>query len=210
MIEVSWNADVADTVEQRISNCTKAISHWNRKHHINSQKTILQEKENLEKAMCSTIQDQEVINSINQNLKNAYKKEEEYWRQRSRTLWLALGDKNSGYFHAISRGRRATNRFSILEDNDEKPVFEEEEIVQVINDYFQDLFITRSIRCLETVAQAIKPCISTETNESLIAIPTTEEIREALFSIHPDKAPGPDGFSASFFQTNWSVVKEKI
>lgn len=32
------------------------------------------------------------------------------------------------------------------------------------------------------------------------------EIREATFTIHPDKAPGPDGFSASFFQANWEVV----
>jgi len=27
-----------------------------------------------------------------------------------------------------------------------------------------------------------------------------------LFLIHPDKAPGPDGFSASFFHSNWSTV----
>lgn len=32
------------------------------------------------------------------------------------------------------------------------------------------------------------------------------EIKEATFTIHPDKAPSPDGFSASFFQANWEVV----
>lgn len=31
-----------------------------------------------------------------------------------------------------------------------------------------------------------------------------------MFSIHGDKAPGPDGFSASFFQTNWSTVRPTI
>ncbi|XP_048596370.1 uncharacterized protein LOC106358899 [Brassica napus] len=43
-------------------------------------------------------------------------------------------------------------------------------------------------------------------NEELITIPSTAEIRTALFSIHPDKAPGPDGFSACFFQSNWDVI----
>lgn len=39
-------------------------------------------------------------------------------------------------------------------------------------------------------------------SSDLIAIPTTKEVRDALFSIHPDKAPGPDGFSSGFFRTN--------
>uniref|UniRef100_A0A1J3HU28 Uncharacterized protein n=1 Tax=Noccaea caerulescens TaxID=107243 RepID=A0A1J3HU28_NOCCA len=52
----------------------------------------------------------------------------------------------------------------------------------------------RSSECSETVAQAIHTCISAETNENLIAAPTSEEIKAELFSIHPNKAPGPDGF----------------
>ncbi|CAA7044062.1 unnamed protein product [Microthlaspi erraticum] len=115
----------------------------------------------------------------------------------------------SGY-EFVTRGRRAINRFSILEDKEGSPVYEEAEIVEVINSYFQDLFITKSTTCVETVAQALKPCVSPETNEALIAIPTTDEIKSALFSIHPDKAPGPDGFSASFFQTNWETVQSKV
>lgn len=72
----------------------------------------------------------------NQILKSAYQKEEEYWKQRSRTLWLSLRDKNSGYFHAITRERKNVNKFSIIEDKGGQPVYEEEKIIQVINEYF--------------------------------------------------------------------------
>lgn len=35
-------------------------------------------------------------------------------------------------------------------------------------------------------------------------------MKTALFEIHPDKAPGPDGFSASFFQSNWTSIGPAI
>lgn len=40
----------------------------------------------------------------------------------------------------------------------------------------------------------------------IFQIPQAKEIKEATFSIHADKALGPDGFSASFFHSNWDVI----
>ena len=37
-----------------------------------------------------------------------------------------------------------------------------------------------------------------------------EEIHIALKTMHPFKAPGPDGFQAFFFQRFWPIVKEKV
>lgn len=39
---------------------------------------------------------------------------------------------------------------------------------------------------------------------------TGEEIRLALFQMHPDKAPGIDGFSALFYQKFWELIKDDI
>ncbi|CAA7053967.1 unnamed protein product [Microthlaspi erraticum] len=188
----------------------KAISHWNREHHTNNRKAINEEKANLEAAMSATSTNTSTIQESNKKLEEAYRKEEESWKQRSRSLWLALGDQNSCYFHVVTRSRKAINKFSVLQDKDGLLVYEEEDFVRVISVYFQDIFITRSPDCTATVSQALIPCITEEINNTLIAIPSNEEIRLALFDIHPDKAPGPDGFSASFFQTNWSVVGERL
>lgn len=38
------------------------------------------------------------------------------------------------------------------------------------------------------------------------AVPTLEEVRAAAFAIHPDRAPGPDGFSAGFYQSFWDII----
>lgn len=67
---------------------------------------------NLEEALSNPVANPDLIAAITLELKQAYKKEEEFWKQRSRQLWLALGDKNIGYFHAVTKGRRAINKFS--------------------------------------------------------------------------------------------------
>ena len=36
-------------------------------------------------------------------------------------------------------------------------------------------------------------------NQILLRMATEEEVRQALFMMHPEKAPGPDGMTALFF-----------
>lgn len=38
---------------------------------------------------------------------------------------------------------------------------------------------------------------------------TSEEVQKALFGMAPWKAPGPNGFHAGFYQSNWTMVGEK-
>ncbi|XP_073030650.1 uncharacterized protein [Primulina eburnea] len=49
-----------------------------------------------------------------------------------------------------------------------------------------------------------------EMNQILCAPFTETEVRRALFDMHPDKAPGPDGFSTLFFQKFWEVVRPDV
>lgn len=202
LITAAWGFDENEELEEKIARSRREIIYWSRTKHQNSQKWIDENKKKLEEAMTSSEANQSLISTINNNLLLAYKAEEEFWKQRTRQLWLTLGDKNTGYFHAITRGRNAINQFSVIENKDGVPIFEEEQILQVFSEYFQNLFTSQERERLGTVQEAIKPCISPEVNQSLIALPTHEEIKKACFAIHADKAPGPDGFSASFIQSN--------
>jgi hypothetical protein len=61
----------------------------------------------------------------------------------------------------------------------------------------------------ETITHDIKQ-ISAEENNILTANFTEEEIFQALSQMERNKAPGPDGFPAEFYQTFWEVIKQDI
>ncbi|KAG7572582.1 Reverse transcriptase domain [Arabidopsis suecica] len=195
LIRDAWDYDPAAVVESRINKCRAVIIAWNKEKHLNSQKNIEELRLQLEEAMSSDTSTTEQISTINNKLLLAYQAEEEFWKQRSRQLWLTLEDKNTGYFHAATKGRKAINNCSVIEDETGQAFHEEEQIAQVISDYFQNLFRSQGdqgeLRA-SIVEEAVTPCISQETNENLVRPPTPEEIRQACFAIHADKAPGPD------------------
>lgn len=143
-------------------------------------------------------------------LNAAYLAAEEYWTQRSRLLWLNLSDRNTGYFHAITKARKRANGFSVIEGENGEMVHKEEEIIAVIGSYFDNLFSSQPGEREETVRRALRPIVTEEENQSLIAIPSALEVRDAAFSIHADKAPGADGFSAGFFHTHWNAIGPDI
>lgn len=165
-------------------------------------------KEALDTALSALTSDDQLISSLNLQLLKAYKAEEEFWKQRSRLLWLTLGDKNTSYFHASTKGRRARNIISVIETSNGEPVYEDNMIADTIGEYFREIFTSTGHSALEIVNKALKPCISAATNDKLIQNPSVEEIKEAMFVIHPDKAPGPDGSpQASFNPTGmwWAL-----
>lgn len=54
------------------------------------------------------------------------------------------------------------------------------------------------------------PKISNDQNDMLLRPFSQEEIRAVVFSMHPDKAPGPDGMNPKFFQHFWPLVGEDM
>jgi hypothetical protein len=52
--------------------------------------------------------------------------------------------------------------------------------------------------------------VSAEDNEMLTSPFTEKEVKEAIFEMKPNKAPGPDGFPAEFYQRFWEVIKYNL
>jgi len=54
------------------------------------------------------------------------------------------------------------------------------------------------------------PVVTDEENAALIKPVTDVEIYDAVFQMDPYKAPGPDGFGASFFQDHRLVIRDLL
>lgn len=49
-----------------------------------------------------------------------------------------------------------------------------------------------------------------EMNELLAWPYTADEVRQAIFMMGPNKAPGLDGFTAGFYQHHWEVIGPSV
>lgn len=70
--------------------------------------------------------------------------------------------------------------------------------------YYQNIFTTSAVG--GDVIRRVQSRITDEMNARLLRPVEMEEVKSAVFSMMPDKAPGPDGMNPSFYQNFWSVV----
>ncbi|KAL0455256.1 UNVERIFIED_CONTAM: LINE-1 reverse transcriptase [Sesamum latifolium] len=52
--------------------------------------------------------------------------------------------------------------------------------------------------------------LSQEEGEAMVRPVERDEVKNAIFDIAEDKAPGPDGYSAGFYKAAWSVIGEEL
>ncbi|XP_062013994.1 uncharacterized protein LOC133730411 [Rosa rugosa] len=81
-------------------------------------------------------------------------------------------------------------------------------IVQHLNSYFRDMYTATPTDHVQIVLDFIDLLVTNEMNASLMATISLEEVKAAVFELGALKAPDPDGFSGSFYQTYWNIIKE--
>ncbi|XP_062013785.1 uncharacterized protein LOC133730151 [Rosa rugosa] len=149
---------------------------------------------------------------LSQRLNELMSIDETYWRQRSIAVWLRDGDRNSHFFHKKASNRRQKNKIKSLFDIN--GVWQESTagIDGVVLDYFQHIFSSQpqDLEAQNLVLQTIEPRVSADMNAILLAPYSLEEVRIALFLMHPSKAPGSDGLSPFFFQKYWDLVGQEV
>lgn len=154
----------------------------------------------------TTPQTVETRKELTAQLDSLMAKNEIYWHQRSRALWLKAGDRNTKFFHYKASSRKRRNTISGLEDENGRWQTTEPELEKTVVHYFQKLFSSNGNTDFEAVNEVMRGRVSDEMNQRLLVDFTAEEVKHALFQMHPSKAPGPYGFSPLFYQKYWDVV----
>ncbi|WOL11109.1 hypothetical protein Cni_G19870 [Canna indica] len=66
------------------------------------------------------------------------------------------------------------------------------------------------LRDIETSLSGLQRKVSRRHNNWLLRPITSEEVRQAVFSINPESAPGLDGFTGAFFRHHWSLLSDEL
>lgn len=120
------------------------------------------------------------------------------------------GDRNTRFFHASTIQRRKSNRIDTLEREAGGWCGSEEEVVDEISGYYSNLFTSVDASNWEDKLHGIPATVTEAMNSSLIKPVEDEEIRQAVFSMNPTKAPGMDGMTPLFFQAFWHIIQYDV
>lgn len=146
------------------------------------------------------------IKSLRSELEEILAREEVYWRQKSRELWLSGGDKNTKFFHSSTKLKRARSRITCIRDCHGNMLFESDDISSEAVKFFKNLLSSENNDVSNNIASHIPSLISLDDNRMLMSPFSLEEVRGVVFAMNPDKALGPDGFTPLFFQKCWDFV----
>ncbi|KAL2230717.1 UNVERIFIED_CONTAM: hypothetical protein Sindi_1666100 [Sesamum indicum] len=118
-----------------------------------------------------------------------------------------------GFLDEAQQLRRVRRR--ILQINDENGFTHTDlgEIAHEFVSYYQNL-LGGTRRRLSVDIRYLRPwarhCITDEEANQLLLPISADDVKQAMFDIADDKAPGPDGYSSRFFKAAWPVVGEEV
>jgi len=126
---------------------------------------------------------------------------EEYWRLKSHSLWFKTGDRNTSFFHKQAQARKCINSISEIKVESNTHI-DIRSIKNVAFIHFKNLYSEEeALGHVPTLVNKMPSLITTSKNQFLEAEISKNEIKSTLFTMEPDKAPGPNGFTARFLQS---------
>uniref|UniRef100_A0A803Q9W0 Reverse transcriptase n=1 Tax=Cannabis sativa TaxID=3483 RepID=A0A803Q9W0_CANSA len=203
----------ATDLDEILNNCGTMLDQWNKIQRKTNLAKIKDLKKEVEKYSNEHSPDGFTkLKMIEKDLNDQLAKEELFWKQRSRAIWLAHGDRNTRYFHQKATSRRKKNRINGLFDKNLIWRSSKEDIENTICDHFQDLFSATDggQATTETLQRFVPLRLSRIQNERLLTDFTAADIQLALSQINTMKAPGIDGMPRLFYEKHWEVIGRDI
>jgi hypothetical protein len=215
-IKVAWNQMVISAspqvrAQEKLENCQQELSRWSSKKFGRSEVKLKEKKK-----LLAVLQQQEcpknleAIKKIQGDIDILLEQEDRRWKQRAKQHWYQHGDRNTKFFHAWTQHRKKINTIWKIEDEHGCVWKEKADIHRAFVQYYTKLFTTEEsvgvVKCLSGIEQRV----TNDMNTQLLKEFTANEISVALAQMQPLKSPGPDGFTACFYQKFWPTVGREV
>ena len=216
VIKGGWKLEVPGNPSFKLcrkqSNTSAALRKWNKEifGHCQTRINALTEEIVKIQAKPSSESNRREEAFIQQELNTWLSRNESMWRQKSRETWLKDGDRNSKFFHMSTVIRRRKNSIDTIRGDDGEWIVKISEIREFAVQKFNHLFTSDTVSFPSDLDNLITPAITDLENSSLCLIPSPIEIRDAMFSMHSLKSPGPDGLPPLFYKKYWAVVGNSV
>ncbi|XP_019258573.1 PREDICTED: uncharacterized protein LOC109236798 [Nicotiana attenuata] len=136
--------------------------------------------------------------------------EEEFWKQKAGMLWFKDGDRNTKFFHVQVKGRRKKLQLKRIKDNMDNWIEDDEQIAEEAIRFYKDQFTETIVPNNFHIMEHVPRLVEREQNENLIATPTREEVKRAVYGLNTDSAGGPDGYTGAFYHACWDIIGEDV
>ncbi|GJV14190.1 hypothetical protein Tco_1359513 [Tanacetum coccineum] len=115
------------------------------------------------------------------------------------------GDSNTAYLPKIVKSKCARNRIEMVRDAS-NIIYEGNTVAGTFISHYENFLGIEGSSTPLTNQNLFSHVLDNHKAESMVREVTDNEIKEAIFSMRDDKAPGPDGFTSAFFKKAWDVI----
>ncbi|GKV48452.1 hypothetical protein SLEP1_g55265 [Rubroshorea leprosula] len=134
--------------------------------------------------------------------------QESMWQQKSRKMWLKMGDANSKFFHRSVKGRWRRNEINSIQIRGDQ-CRGVNDIKEGVMNYFKGLFSEEEWQRPKLDGISFKQLDEAD-NDFLTATFSEEDIKNAVWDCDSFKSPGPDGFNFRFIKAMWEEIKQDV
>ena len=106
--------------------------------------------------------------------------------------------------------RNQTNKISKLRNDGGMVFYDEENIEKGFTFHFKETSKSSDPKNINELAELVKGSLDDEMREIMNKDLTKEEVKEALFQMHPLKALRPDSTPGPFYQKFWRIVGDDV
>jgi hypothetical protein len=210
VVQEGWNDGNSLEITQRLSHCAEKLQRWGKRKKRRFKAEVAEHEAEMERNRDRSDSDSRVrFREAQTQHAKVLIQEEAFWKQRAKMHWLKEGDLNTKFFHMSATARTKVKKIEKLRNEEDELISGQHNLCEVARNYFQELFSPKG-GVMDPVLSLISPRVTVEDNAMLVAPFTKEEVRLALFQMHPDKSPGPDGFNPAFYQNFWDLCGDDV